>query len=76
MLVTGHVPFHVAMIRNIICQAEEKKFYTIRIQFQVPGTLGFGYKTECNPFPEISGPNGMFIKEFIFRSSHRMFIKQ
>lgn len=67
----GHVPFHASTIRNVFCQAEDKKYHVFRIQFQVPGSIGFGYKVDANPFPEVSGPKGMFIKELIFRSSNR-----
>lgn len=68
----GHVPFHVSTIRNVFCQSEDsKKFSVLRIQFQVPGSIGFGYKADANPFPEVTGPDGMFIKELIFRSSNR-----
>lgn len=67
----GHVPFHVSTIRNVFCQAEDKKYHVLRIQFQVPGSIGFGYKADENPFPEVTRPHGMFIKELIFRSSNR-----
>lgn len=66
----GHVPFNISTIRNVFCQAEDKKYYILRIQFQVPGSIGFGYKADANPFPDISGPHGMYIKELIFRSAN------
>eukprot|EP00917_Polyrhabdina_sp_WS-2016_P018043 GHVP01038987.1.p1 GENE.GHVP01038987.1~~GHVP01038987.1.p1 ORF type:complete len:919 (-),score=205.35 GHVP01038987.1:2500-4962(-) len=62
-----HIPFHVSMIRNVVCQDDEnKKGHSLRINFQVPGSSTLA-KDE-NVLPEILHSNGIFLKELVFKT--------
>lgn len=64
-----HVPLSILSVKNVSCNVEENnKFYTLRINLQVPGSNSYT-KSEGNPLPEVSGANVLFIKELIFRST-------
>ncbi|CEM04056.1 unnamed protein product [Vitrella brassicaformis CCMP3155] len=63
-----HVPFHVSTIKNVSCVAEEGKKHSLRINFQVPGSMGQTFKADENPLPDLSDSNSLFIKELVYRT--------
>ncbi|UKK02594.2 transcription modulator [Theileria orientalis] len=64
-----HLPFSVMIIKNVTCNPEENNnVYTLRINFQVPGSHTFSGRNEMNPLPDLQQENSIFIKEVLYKS--------
>ncbi|ORM40740.1 FACT complex subunit SPT16 [Babesia sp. Xinjiang] len=64
-----HLPFSIMTVKNAACNSEDNQTYTLRINFQVPGSHTFSSKTEVNPLPDLHQENAVFVKELLYRSS-------
>eukprot|EP00743_Colponemidia_sp_Colp-15_P004304 GILK01004643.1.p1 GENE.GILK01004643.1~~GILK01004643.1.p1 ORF type:complete len:1051 (-),score=281.73 GILK01004643.1:164-3265(-) len=59
------VPFHISTVKNV-SKSDEGKFTYLRINFHTPGqSIGANIPIS---FPDVRGPNGMFIRELSYRS--------
>ncbi|KAK1442684.1 fact complex subunit spt16 [Babesia gibsoni] len=64
-----HIPFSIMTVKNASCNTEDNMTYTLRINFQVPGSHSFSSKNDVNPLPELTQDNAIFIKEVLYRSA-------
>ncbi|GBE61665.1 transcriptional elongation factor FACT140, putative [Babesia ovata] len=64
-----HLPFSIMTVKNASCNSDDNQTYTLRINFQVPGSHTFSSKNDVNPLPDINAENAIFVKEVMYRSS-------
>ncbi|GIX64548.1 transcriptional elongation factor FACT140 [Babesia caballi] len=63
-----HVPFSIMTVKNASCNSDDNQTYTLRINFQVPGSHTFSSKTDVNPLPDLTQDNAIFVREVLYRS--------
>ncbi|GFE54587.1 transcriptional elongation factor FACT140, putative [Babesia ovis] len=64
-----HLPFSIMTVKNASCNSEDNQTYTLRINFQVPGSHTFSSKNDVNPLPDLVQENSIFVKEVLYRSA-------